>query len=490
MDIKEKIKKIPDSPGVYMFRGKESGIIYIGKAVSIRKRLRSHLFASLKKSEPARHDALRQNIADIDFICTPDEATALLLEAALIKKYNPKFNVLLKDDKSYPRLRLSVEEEYPRLIITRKIKSDGALYFGPYTNAKLLREGVKFLRRAFPLRTCRKMPKAQGSKGCLDIHIGQCIGPCVSDQKENYQAIVDELKLFLEGEQDKLLDFLIQKMELASLAKDYERAAKIRDRIDALSSLSQKNKNRKQVYAPARPLPRGRESEQLEELRSLLGLLRVPDTIEAFDVSNTSGKEATGSMVCFKGARPYKNSYMHFQIKTIHVIDDYSMMREIISRRYRKLIAEKGAFPDLIIIDGGKGHLAAAKAQLRALRVINIPVIGIAKNPDKIYVHEKKEPMLLGKFSQALLLCQNIRDEAHRFAVTYHRLLRSRKSKSSELDDIKGIGFRRKAELIKYFGSLDNIKQADIAQLKKVDFINEKEAKAVYDYFRVQQEGI
>jgi excinuclease ABC subunit C len=490
LDIKEKIKNIPDSPGVYMFRGKESDIIYIGKAGSIRKRLRTHLLGSLNKNEPARHDLLRQNIADIDFICTPDAATALLLEAALIKRYNPKFNVLLKDDKSYPRLKLSVEEEYPRLIITRKIKSDGALYFGPYTNAKLLRKGVKFLKRAFPLRTCRKMPKAQNSKGCLDIHIGQCIGPCVSDRKEDYQAIVDELKLFLEGQQDKLLNSLAEKMDLASRNKDYEKAAKIRDRISALSSISQKNTDKKQVYAAPAPVQCGRESEQLEELRTLLGLSRVPDTIEAFDVSNTSGKEATGSMVCFKGARPYRNSYMHFQIKTIHVIDDYSMMREIISRRYRKLIAEQGVLPNLIIIDGGKGHLAAAKIQLRALRIINVPVIGIAKNPDKIYLHEKKDPILLGKFSKALLLCQNIRDEAHRFAVTYHRLLRSRKTRSSELDKIKGIGFRRKAELIKYFGSLDNIKQADIAHLKKVDFINEKEAKAVYDYFRIQQKGV
>ena len=210
----------------------------------------------------------------------------------------------------------------------------------------------------------------------------------------------------------------------------------------------------------------------------------MPDTIEAFDVSNISGKEATGSMVCFKGARPYKHAYMHFQIKTVDVIDDYNMMREIVARRYRKLLREKGALPDLIVIDGGKGHLSAAKAQLRALKIMNIPVIGIAKNPDKLYVHEKKDPMLLGNFSKALLLCQRIRDEAHRFAITYHRLLRNKKAKFSELDRIKGIGPRRKAGLIKHFGSLDKVKQADISQLKKVDFIDEKEAQAIYDYFR------
>jgi excinuclease ABC subunit C len=225
--------------------------------------------------------------------------------------------------------------------------------------------------------------------------------------------------------------------------------------------------------------------EGVEELRAILGLLNTPKIIEAFDVSNTSGKEATGSMVCFKNGRPYKNAYMHFRIKTVDVIDDYSMMREIVLRRYRKLLSEKGSIPGLIIVDGGRGHLSAAKSQLRELRIMNVPVVGIAKNPDKLYVHEKKDPILLGKFSKALMLCQRIRDEAHRFAITYHRLLRNKKLKFSELDNIKGIGPRRKAALIRYFGSLDKVKNAKLEQLRKADCINEKEAKAVYDHFRI-----
>jgi excinuclease ABC subunit C len=485
VDIKEKIKKTPNSSGIYLIKDKDSSIIYIGKSASIRKRLRSHFAGRPAKNDSVKHDALIENAVDIDFICTPDESTALLLEAALVKRYSPKFNTLLKDDKAYPRLRLSINEQYPRLIITRKIRPDGALYFGPYTNSKLLREAVKFLRRVFPLRTCRNMPKASAAKGCLDMHIGQCMAPCVKDDKAGYKAIVDDLKLFLEGKQEELLESLREKMASASDNKDYEKAAKIRDRVSALSSLSPRGKNTDKLPLSESLDIEEKQSGQLEELRLLLGVINVPHIIEAFDISNTSGKEAVGSMVCFRDASPYKHDYMHFQIKTVHVIDDYSMMREIVSRRYKKLLAENKPLPDLVIIDGGKGHLAAAKAQLRALNIINIPVIGIAKNPDKLYLHEKKEPVLLGKFPKALLLCQRIRDEAHRFAVTYHRLLRGKRSKISELDNIKGIGARRKAELIKYFGCLDNIKQADVNQLKKVDFIDEKEAKAIYDYFRI-----
>jgi excinuclease ABC subunit C len=481
LDIKEKLKIIPASPGVYIFKDKEGAIIYIGKASSLKDRVRSYFSGS----NSHRKSLLSENIADIEFILTSDESTALLLEAALVKRYIPKFNVLLKDDKAYPRLKLTVNEEYPRLMVVRKVKADGAVYFGPYTNAKLLREAVKSLRKAFPLRTCLNMPKGSQKKGCLDMHIGQCMAPCVADKKKDYLDVVDELRLFLDGKQEDLIGMLSEKMKNLSDNKEYEKAARIRDRINAFSYLFSAEKNIKAAPSFSAVDKDLQSSESLEELRGLLGLLIAPKVIEAFDVSNISGKEATGSMVCFKEGRPYKNAYMHFRIKTVNVIDDYRMMREIVSRRYRKLLNEKGALPDLIIIDGGRGHLSAAKAQLRALKIINIPVIGIAKNPDKLYLHEKKDPILLGKFSRALLLCQRIRDEAHRFAVTYHRFLRNRKIKFSELDTIKGIGPRRKAALIKYFGSLDKVKSAQVGQLKKVESINEKEAKAIYDHFRV-----
>ncbi len=482
MGIKEKIKETPALPGVYLFKDKAGKIIYIGKAGSLKNRLRSHFL----KRDTSKHVMLIDSTEDIDYILTPDEATALLLEAALIKRYMPKYNVMLKDDKSYPRLKLTVNEEYPRLFITRKLKADNALYFGPYTNAALLRKALKTIRRVFPLRTCNKMPKASASKGCLDFHIGQCIGPCMdSGRKRDYLDIVKELKLFLEGKQKELFKLLTGQMRKASSSKDYETAAKIRDRLKALAVVADAgddyNKERRPGFNNAeKPL-----FMQAEELRRLLNLAREPKIIEIFDVSNTSGKEAVGSMVCFKDNKPYKSRYMHFRIKTVNVIDDYSMMREIVSRRYKRLLSQKGVFPDLIIIDGGRGHLAAAKSQLRSLKIIDVPVIGIAKNPDKIYIHEKREPILFGRFDKALLLCQRMRDEAHRFAITYHRSLRRKKAVISELDNIKGIGPKRKAELIKYFGSFDRIRRADIDELKKVAFVDEKEAKVIYDYFRV-----
>jgi len=478
MDIKEKIRSAPDSPGTYIFKDKNSKIIYIGKAASIRKRLKGH-FAKNASSKQAQ---LIENIKDVEYILTPDESTALLLEAALIGRYKPRYNISLKDDKSYPRLKLTVNEEYPRLFITRKLKDDGALYFGPYTNSKLLRKAVDFMRRVFQLRTCQRMPK----KECLDFHIGQCIGPCIDKGKKGqYLKIVQELKLFLEGKQKELLEYFSRQMKEFSDKKDYESAARIRDRIKALSLIAPTDKTQKTpVILKEGPLPI-QPSQQIESLRQILGLPRPPHIIEAFDVSNTSGKEAVGSAVCFKDGKPYINRYRHFKIKTVNVIDDYSMMREIVARRYKGLISSGEELPDLVIIDGGKGHLVAAKSQIRAMKLIDIPVISIAKNPDKIYLSEKKEPVLIGKFEGLLVLVQRIRDEAHRFAIDYHRRLRRKKLKASELDDIKGIGPKRKAELIKYFGSLDEIKTADIEDLKKAEFISEKEAKAIYNHFRV-----
>lgn len=481
MGIKEEIKASPDGPGIYLFKDKDNRIIYIGKAASVRKRVKSHF--SGKSS--SRHEVLIRNTAAFEYILTPDEPTALILEAALIKRYMPKYNVLLKDDKRYPRLKLTVNEEYPRLILTRKVKPDGALYFGPYTDAKLLRKALKALRRAFPLRTCAKIPKKGGKRACLDFHIGQCIGPCLDNgRRSGYKNIVEELKLFLEGRQKELMGLLACQMKRSAEERDYERAAGIRDRMQALSVLSKTGRSHDESLCAGS----GREAEsvrlQAEELASILKLPCIPRIIEVFDVSNTSGKGAVGSMVCFADGKPKKNRYLHFRIKTVNAIDDYSMMREIVSRRYKRLLSQKEKPPELIIIDGGKGHLAAAKAALRPLRIAGIPVIGIAKNPDKIYVHEKKGPMLLGRFSQALLFCKRARDEAHRFAISYHRALRRKGLSLSELDNIRGVGPKRKAELIRYFGSLDKIKKAGIDELRKADFVDEKEARAIYDYFR------
>jgi excinuclease ABC subunit C len=447
MALKEKIDNALDGPGVYIFKDKDARPIYIGKAVSIRKRLRSH-FA---RDHSAREDALYKNTADLDYIPTADESTALLLEAALIKKYNPRYNVALRDDKSYPRLKLTLNEEYPRLFITRRLKPDGAVYFGPYTSTKLLRKAVAFTKRLFPLRTCKNLPK----KECLNFHLGQCLAPCVDrEKKRQYNKVVEELRLFLEGEQEKLLNNLADEMKAASENKDYENAARIRDRIRAFSLLTSKAAESAQETAADFRKPYHYPIQQIEQLRAILNLPKTPHIIEAFDVSNISGKEAVGSMVSFKDGQPDKSQYRRFKIKTVTTIDDYSMMGEIVLRRYSRLLREKGRLPDLIIIDGGKGHLAAAKRQLRRQKILTVPVISIAKRLDKIYVSEDKEPLLLGKFEGALLFVQRIRDEAHRFAIEYHRSLRRKKLGISKPHNFK-----------------------------KASVVSEKEAKRIYDYF-------
>lgn len=475
MDINAKIKNSPNTAGVYLLKDKGGEVIYIGKASSIRKRLRNHF----KNDAQARQRALIEASCDLDYILTPDESTALLLEAALIKKYNPRYNVALRDDKSYPRLKLTLNEEYPRLFITRRLKSDDAVYFGPYTSAKLLRKALMFMRRVFPLRTCRVIP----NQVCLNFHIGQCLAPCIEkNSKEGYLKVVEELRLFLDGKQDQLIRSLAEQMKQASENKDYEKAATIRDRIKALSLVTGQLQQAA-VMEVLQKRPYLHPSLQIEQLGAILNLPKVPSVVEAFDVSNISGKEAVGSMISFKDGKPEKNQYRKFRIKTVGVIDDYSMIREIVSRRYTYLLNQGLALPDLIIIDGGKGHLAAAKQELNRLGLWGIPVISIAKGPDRLYISKDKEPIMLGRFEAALLLVQRIRDEAHRFAIGYHRLLRRKQTSASELDNIEGVGPKRKAYLIGHFGSLDEIKMADIEDLKKVKFISEKEAKAIYNYF-------
>lgn len=483
MDVKEKIENIPSAAGVYFFKDKDGQLIYIGKASSIRKRLKNHF----KKDAAGRQRALIESSCDVDYILTPDESTALLLEAALIKRYNPRYNVALRDDKSYPRLKLTLNEEYPRLFITRKLKNDGSVYFGPYTNAKLLRKALMFMRRVFPLRTCRVIPK----RTCLNFHMGQCLAPCIDkSKKQEYLKVVEELRLFLDGEQDQLISSLTEQMKVASENKDYEKAGTIRDRIKALSLVTaqpQQGLSAPPAIVPPietfKKKPYLHPSLQIEQLKAILNLPEAPSVIEAFDISNISGKEAVGSMIYFKDGKPDNDHYRKFKIKTVKVIDDYSMMREIVSRRYTRLLAEGLALPGLIIIDGGKGHLQAAKKELNRLGLWKIPVISIAKNPDRIYISKDKEPIMLGNFEAALLLVQRIRDEAHRFAIGYHRLLRRKQTSASELDNIEGVGPKRKAYLIRHFGSLDEIKMADIEDLKKVEFVSEKEAKAIYNYF-------
>lgn len=412
MGLKETLNALPHTPGVYIMKGDDGVVLYVGKADNLRKRVASYFQTSRPLSD--RINSLVSQIKEVSHIPTSTSAEALIYENGLIKQLSPKYNVALKDDKSYPMLELTVNEKYPRLMIAREKKAkkgDGSIYYGPYTNAKLLKEALKILRKLFPLRTCNKMPK----KKCLEFDIGQCLGPCESKVgEERYSAIVRELKLFLEGRHSELMKLLTERMKQLSKDEKFEEAAECRNRLEALGSVS----TDKVKYGPA---------GELEELKNLLRIKGKLEIIEAFDISNIMGNEAVGSLVYFRKGRPDKNEYRKFKIKTVSGMDDYSMMREIVRRRYTRCIKENKRLPDLIVIDGGRGHLSVALDELKKLKLDDLPVIGIAKEFEKIYAKDRKDPILLPKESKALHLLERVRDEAHRFAISYHKKLMSKR---------------------------------------------------------------
>lgn len=466
MGLKEKVKALPLTPGVYIMKGADRQVLYVGKAGNLKKRVSSYFYPNRKLGE--WKELLVSSIADIEYMVTSTEAEALIYENSLIKQLNPRYNIALRDGKSYPMLKLTVNEKFPRLFITRRKTDDGAVYYGPYANAKLLKEAVVILRQMFPLRTCGKLPKSV----CLNYHIKQCLGPCAGKVGDaEYADIVAELKLFLEGRKAELLKVLTDKMVKASRSEDFEKAAELRGRIEALSTIKEDSVN----YKP---------SGEIDELRRILGIDKELGVIEAFDVSNIMGQEAVGSMVYFYKGRPRKNEYRKFKISTVSGVDDYAMMREIVNRRYSRLLEEGKALPDLILIDGGRGHLAAALGELEKLNLFGIPAIGLAKEFEHIYTKDRKDPIILPKESKALHLLERIRDEAHRFAITYHRKLLSKRVEKSVLDDVDGIGGKRKAALMRHFKSIDAIKKAGLEELSKVKGMNEKAAQNIIDHFK------
>jgi len=436
MNIKKKLKALPNSPGVYLMKDSRGTIIYIGKASSLKRRV-SWYFQKANRGTDTKTMALVDHIAGLDYITTASEIEALLLEASLIKQHQPKYNIDLKDGKRYPLLKLTKKEKFPRLLIARQRKKDGSIYYGRYTNAKLLRQAIDIMRKIFPLRTCRRLPKTP----CLNYHIGQCFGPCVGkiSQKE-YTRIVKDVQLFLEGKKQRLIKDLTARMKKASASRRYEQAARLRDQIRALTSVSS--------------LPAS-VSGEAASLQALLNLPKLPMRIEAFDVSNIFGCEAVGSMVSFFNGSPDKQNYKRFKIKTVAGIDDYAMIGEIVKRRYAGLLKEGRPLPDLVIIDGGRGHVSTAKAALNSLGLETIPTLGIAKKKEHLHILEKKKPIVLKKDSRALQLIQRIRDEAHRFAISYHHILRKKLTKGSILDQIPGIGPKRKQLLIKNFTNFE-----------------------------------
>ena len=600
--VAEKLKLLPDSPGVYIMKDARGKIIYVGKAIVLKNRVRQYFQSSRNQAPKVR--AMVSHVADFETIMTANEVESLILEANLIKKHRPRYNIRLKDDKSYPYVKVTVQEEYPRVFITRRVLRDGARYFGPYTNVTALRDSLKLLKRLFPLRTCRTMP----DRTCLEFHIKRCLAPCVGKVTvEDYRAMIRAVLLFLEGRTDDVERELEQRMTLAAEAYHFETAARLRDQLSAVRKAAERQNIvtgagdqdavgmarsaagvcvqiffirggkmigrehfllrgseeesdadilrafLEQYYNQATFVPRevllpcaidtaGQEiierwlaekkgggkvalltpqrgtkrdivvmatgnaekfladeetrrslaDEQtlgaVAELGRYLGLKKPPHRMECFDISHNQGQETVASMVVFEGGMPKKSDYRRFKIKSAEgKPDDFLSMREVTTRRYVGLPEDE--LPDLIIIDGGKGQLSSALEIIRgAAGHKDVPVVGLAKQFELVFTEGNSEPVELPRRSQSLYLIQRIRDEAHRFAITFHRKLRGKRNLVSVLDHIVGVGPKRRQALWAHFGTLDKIKAASVDELASVPGMNRPSAEAVVHFFEAQRE--
>lgn len=409
--LKKKVDSLPEAPGVYIYKDAGGNIIYIGKAKILKKRVQSYFHRFLS----GKTQALVSRIADLEYILTPTEFQAQLLEASLIKEKQPLYNISLKDDKSFPLIRIS-GDEFPVITICRnkdlgKRRNDAAVYYGPYANSRILRQALKAIRKIFGFRTCAVMPQ----KPCLYHRLRLCPAPCAGRiSRREYAGIIQDIRLFLDSKYEELVDKLSFEMRRASEERRFEDAAALRDRIFALCAIG-------------RDRVRFTSADELEDLKKLARLKAMPLRIEGFDISNISGQDATGSMVSFYKGAPDKKNYRRFKIRTVSGADDYAMIREVVRRRYSRLAAEKKELPDLILIDGGRQHLAATLETLEGIGV-SCPVLSIAKEDENLYIKGMEKPVRLAYDTPALNLIRRVRDEAHRFARAYHHLLHKKKT--------------------------------------------------------------
>lgn len=448
---------------------KDSGgkVIYVGKAAELRKRVRSYF---RKTDASPKIAVLVKNIADVDWVETKTEVEALLLEAYLVDKYKPRYNTRLKDDKSYPLLAVT-REKFPRVFVTRDRGMKNVKYYGPYTDARLLREAVRLIHEIFPVRKCVKLPK----EACLYYHLKQCLAPCVQGAEitEEYARLVEEITGILKGGKKTLVEYLYEKMEDASENLRFEEAQRFKEQIQAVSKLKRKR------FFSGRPEAAFTLAASLE-LKGVLKLRRLPERIVCFDVSNISGREAVASKVAFLHELPFKMAYRRYRIRTVSGIDDYAMIAEALGRMLKGLKSGKEEFvPDLVIIDGGRGHLGVALKTLKEEGFAEMPVISIAKRLEEIFTPRSAKPLRLEEDSPVLHLIQKIRDEAHRFAVSYHRLLRTKGLSRSALDAIKGIGAKRKEALLRRFGSVEALGRASEEEIARIPGIGKAAARAV-----------
>ena len=574
-------ENLPKKPGVYIMRDANDEIIYIGKAKNLINRVRSYF---REKLDRPKTQILMSHFDSLEYIVTNSEKEALILEATLIKKHRPRYNVQLKDDKRYPYVKIT-NEKYPRLIITRNITKNG-IYYGPFTDVTSVKKTVKLLKSLFKIRTCRNMDGP-----CLNSQIDLCYAPCSGEiSKEEYDEIINKIDLFFQGKYSVIVKNLKKEMAEAAENEQFEKAAVLRDQITSIEEIMEKQfvdlvdddldqdviaiaPNDNEVVVIIMPIRNGKivgrddflmsgsqyesnseilfafiqqyygfnrhipkqillnepidDTELLEEwlsdlrgnkvyikvpmkgvklrlvnmaqknaeiikhqkkamenslieLKKYLKLDKLPRIIEGYDISNISGKFAVGSKVSFKDAKPNKKKYKRFKIETPGP-NDFAMMKELLTRRLKMIDTDEE--PDLIVIDGGKGQLGMACEVLDELNLAHIPIIGLAKEFEEIYIPNSKRPIIIPKNNKALHLLQQVRDESHRFAITYHRKLRSDNISESSLDDIPGIGKKRKINILKEFGTIDNVKNASVEELAKIKGMNEKVATNVYEYY-------
>ena len=600
LDIQEQLKKLPGEPGVYLMKDENDKIIYVGKAISLKNRVRQYFQSS--KNHSSKVKSMVKNIKSFEYIITDSELEALILECNLIKKYRPKYNVLLRDDKTYPYIKVTINEDYPRVLKVRKVLRDKAKYFGPYTNVEAVNDTLEVLRNIYPIRTCNvDIDRAikNNMRPCLNLHIKRCVGPCTGNvSKEEYNKMIEEIILFLSGKEEKLIEILKEKMNKCSMEFNFEEAAIYRDKILNLQEMMQKQKidvstddvNQdiiamayndeeacvqsffirhgkivgrehfilegtkdstkesilgsfvKQFYMNAEYIPKEiiieseiedqvvmeewlsnikgqkvsirvpqkgdkkslismvkknameylekfsnlnkrkyeRSEGALIELAEVLGLEEPPRRIESYDISNIQGVDSIGVMVVFTNGLKDKKEYRRYKIKTVEGPNDYDSMAEILERRL-----QKGDFADLILLDGGKGQVSAVQKVFDKYGV-NIPLWGMYKDDKhrtKGLISATKE-FELDKTSNLYRFVASIQEEVHNYAITYHRSLRNKSLTKSSLDDIPGVGEKRKKALLSNFKSIEDIKNASVEELSQVEGLNKSVAENIYNYFR------
>jgi excinuclease ABC subunit C len=594
--LEEKLGRLPDRPGVYLYRDAKAQVIYVGKAASLRSRVRSYFQES--RPHDAKTDSMVRQIADLEYIVTDNELEALMLEANLVRKHRPRYNIILRDDKHYPFLKLTTNEEFPRLLVARRVQSDGATYYGPFYPATAMRETLRLTRQLFPLRTCAIAIDGRLERPCIQYAIHRCNAPCTGwETREGYAGTVRDVQRFLEGKNEDLLGRLTEEMERAAGEEKFERAGVLRDQIQSLKKVLERQKiistedvdqdvvgvvrqgadacvelffvrkgrlvgqeafffdkvagwtdgeilsafvrqfyakavvpapelllsddipdaelvgewlsslggRRVQLVAPQRGSRRefvamaeanaaialqnhllsrdDRQQYVLEELQRALNLPGPPNRVEGYDISNIQGTEQVGSMVVWENGDMKKDDYKRFRIRTVAGADDFASLREVLSRRFGRALEQGTALPDLVLIDGGRGQLNVGLSVLQELGLDWIPVASLAKQQEEVYVGESLQPLALDPTSPALHTLQRIRDEAHRFAITYHKKLRSRRTIQSVLDAIPGVGATIRTSLLKTLGSARRVREASVAELASVPKVTPKMAQRIHEHF-------